>query len=233
MCLITIYEIYEKSPKSLDHKLFTKNGKLITYAQAFYPDELYENAYTVVDKKNGYIYILDEGTGAGSSGCQFILFRKKDHTPLIAMTKTFYDSMEAAHSYDTRFWEQTSDHQWKLTSFPIWQNIAIESFLPKNFTPKDFKYLTTNLQPKIYFKLPRSGLTAEAQLQFPPELNPKTCQNGLSEYTLIRQETLDFFCQKVDKKVDRIIKIKWNKQIDDFEIVEKSKAIPQTTLESL
>jgi len=227
--VLDYYNEISKQSEIVTHKIFHKNGKYITYAEEFYPNKLYENR-TVVDKRNGYIFFADEGTGAGGSSYEIVLFRNTNRVPLIGVVHNKHDTIEPTLTSEILFFKKEKDSWYKTPT--LWENIALTDFLPNDFSIKDLKFLKSKLGATVYYKLPRKGFVGEAQLHFTHGLNNKICKQH-ADTLGFEKKTVDFFCQKINhnKKIMRIIKIKWNKKRAQFKVIGKSNKLPKMAID--
>jgi len=227
--VLDYYNEISKQSDILNHQIFYKNGKYITYAEAFYPEPLYENI-TVVDKKNGYIFFLDEGTGAGGCSYEFVLFRDLEKIPYIGVVFNTHDTIKPTLTSKLTFYEKEIDGWYETPT--LWNEISLEDFLPDDFTIENFKFLKSSLGATIYYKLPRKGLVGEAQLHFTYGLDNKICKKHSDIFEFDRG-TVDYFCKEINhnKKIMRIIKIKWDKKTAQFKVIGKSNKLPKKAID--
>ena len=152
-------------PKSdmINHEIFQKNGEFITYAEEFYPENLYKND-TIVDKKNGYIFVNDAGSGAGGSSYQFVLFKNSTGSPYIGIVHHKYDTIAPSLESEIQFFHKDVDIWYPYSS--LWNKLTIVDFLPNDFTVKDVKFISSQLGATVSYNLPRKGLIGNAQLNF-------------------------------------------------------------------
>jgi hypothetical protein len=65
-----------------------------------------------VDLKNGFIEIIDEGTGGGTYHVQVVLFRLANGNPMIAVSKKAYDGFGATQEYRFLRPEHPDQYDW-------------------------------------------------------------------------------------------------------------------------
>ena len=227
--VLDYYNTIAKQSNILNHKIFYENGKYITYAEAFYPDELYENR-TIIDKRNGYIFFADEGTGAEGSSYEFVLFRDSEQLPYLGLVYNTHDTFEPTLTSRITFFTKEDQHWYRHPT--LWDKISLSDFLPDNFTVKDIKFLNLELGATIYYKLPRKGLVGEAQLHFTYGLDEHICKKH-SDILMISKEAINYFCKKINnnKKLMRIIKVKWDKNLAQFRVIGESNKLPEMAID--
>ena len=227
--VLDYYNEISKKSDILRHKIFHKNGKYITYSEDFYPEILNENK-TIVDKRNGYIFFADEGTGIGGSSYEIVLFRDTNNVPLIGVVHNKHDTIEPTLTSEIIFFKKEKDSWFKPTT--LLDDISLADFLPNDFSIKDLKFLKSKLGAILYYKLPREGFVAEAQLHFTHGLNNKICKEH-ADTLGFEKKIIDFFCKKINhnKKIMRIIKIKWVKDLAQFKVIGKSNKLPKMAID--
>ncbi len=210
----------------LNHKIFYKHGKYITYAEEFYPEKHYPNT-TIVDKKNRYIFIVDEGTGAGSSTIQFILLGKNAPNPYAIVVRSGYDTIAPTLTSQIELYEQ-NDGKWTQRE-TFFDELTILDFLVDDMTIGDAKYIISKLGATIYYKLPRVGEIVEAQLHFTYGFE-QSC-TGSNEQELDAR-AVKFFCNNIyhNKSIYRVIREKWNDDYGRFQLLDKIKDRHKTAL---
>ncbi len=147
----------DKDLGDIKYPLYKKGDTWFSHSSA-------DNEFTpVVDIKNGYIEFNDEGTGGGNVNTKIVLFRKKDESPLIGITKGGYNGIYFENS--TTFYELKND-SWVKTD-NVFPEVKIERFLNKKYLNLYFKrdnVITPNLTTLT--KLPQQGTTINLDLNF-------------------------------------------------------------------
>lgn len=215
-----IYEYYQLLPdnifKSLEgvkYHLQKKGTKWQTESLADYPLE------PIVDIKNGFIQISDEGTGGGSLVETITLFRKADQGAIIGISIEsfigfFSYSVFSFLEYSDKTWYDVTDKVFPVNSFKEFINGKYRAlYLDQN--NRIFKALT------LIIELPRNGTIVPisinlSQIHFllSSEIIPQT-GNKLNEKEI---ETLWEIVENIEYKS---INCKWNKQNGNFEIGDK------------
>ncbi len=106
----SVLEWYQDCPDAtvLEYALSEKDGKWVTQSTAEYEIE------AKVDVKNGYVELMDDGTGGGSVILQVVLWRKADKSGLLGVSRGYSDgaSIEgsvAFYSVDGGSWAEVTD----------------------------------------------------------------------------------------------------------------------------
>ncbi len=182
-------------PYDPGYPLQEKNGKWRTRSRI---TEQPINA--VVDIKNGYIEIEDEGTGGGTTTCRVVLFRMADGNPMIAITETFFDGVGLTQ--ERWFLRPEDPKRWDWTDYTL-RTITAFDFLPSdNAEEPDIVH---RLLP-VTIELPRQGTTTKAIVR--TELEYVHCREG-SEYI----DYCGLYKQLKSKQID----LKWNREKGKFE----------------
>ncbi len=167
-----ILEYYQMLPSALflyegfaevKYDLQQKGGKWVTSSIDEYEID------PVVDIQNGYIEILDEGTGGGSIHEIITLFRKADKSPLIGISLGGFDGLY--QSSQTSFYAFNQDG-WENVTKSVLPGFSFSSFLDEEYVEK---YLDTGSKAYLILRLmvflPHHGtdlvvMVNESQLRF-------------------------------------------------------------------
>jgi len=115
----------------------------------------------VVDTANGYIQIVDEGTGGGSFETQVVLWRKSDGSPLVGIAESLIDG-EGPGQTRLRFYSR-DDGQWEDSSDYVWPGTPLDIFLRAEMSIADLRAVRT-AGGRPHIRLPRKGSTIEVRL---------------------------------------------------------------------
>ena len=129
-----------------DYPLTPKGEQWVSYSSAEYEIDV------VVDTKNGYIEIEDEGTGGGLLRLQFVMFRLDGGQPMIAINETFFDGLGIQSRYAFLHPENDLKYDWTAET--------IDLPTPLDFMTKEGGNYDLNLLKEaipVYFELPRYG----------------------------------------------------------------------------
>jgi hypothetical protein len=165
-----------------------------------------EEISTVVDAKNGFIQITDEGTGGGTQQTTVVLYRKANKDAVIAVSNFSHDGV--MESFDVKFFEY-QNNQWKDISKQTLPQLQPTDFLKEKIDLKPYQELLRN--SPIVMALPQFGTAIKANIS--------------SMY-------LDFKCNKKDEQYSKeacLLKSKlyttvdllWDKTTGKFSIGSK------------
>lgn len=112
----------------------------------------------VVDTKNGFIEIVDPGTGGGDWTFRVVLFRMADGNPLLGITHTFFDGATLRHEY--YFLKPEDSRQLDWTKQVIKQVSAFDFLPPDN---AEESAIVEKLLP-VSLELPRYGTMVKARV---------------------------------------------------------------------
>lgn len=224
----TVVDYYQQMQQQLGEDAFPYTlHKNRTHWDVTVPDDFVANiAKLIVDEKNGYIYINDEGTGGGNGEVQFVLFRGEGNAPYIMWVESLYSGSQPdeshphlyAHDGD-KWYEKTGNH----SGLP---NIAFADFLPDSMSIADANALA-KLSPayaSIYYKMPRHGTTAQALLSIRDFEYAPLCDGSHSDEP--NAKAIAHYCTKLKGKIYYKIDLPWDKLHDKFTLGEKHKEMP-------
>lgn len=143
------------------------NKKWVTYSSADY------ELYPVVDTKNGYIYIEDEGTGGGTIFHEIVLYRKKDKSAILAVNVHEFGGIEP-NTIQFGFYKYENSLYNNISS-KVFPEIKIENYLKNKNDLNEIKKIRSELikfeknrKVKILnqflYKLPRYGSEIKIKL---------------------------------------------------------------------
>ena len=117
-------------------------------------NDLDDEIRPIVDLRYGYIKIVDEGTGGGTIIQEVVLFRKKDKSPLMAVSLGEFDGI--GESGRISFWELEGTY-WQEITAKVFPSFKLEDFVQaeqrSTITEEDKEAVSIDL----VFELPRKG----------------------------------------------------------------------------
>ncbi len=154
---MTVLDYFEKLPKDVRFAYEIENieGDWVSQSNADYEIK------PVVDIINGYIEIYDEGTGGGTVKLQVVLYRKKDGSALIAVSKTEAEGGVFINSV-VKFFEY-KNKKWIDVTYKVIPELSYSDFLKKGFDMPDFPEDYYEMSA-ISYNLPQHGTTIEVSL---------------------------------------------------------------------
>jgi hypothetical protein len=161
----------------------------------------------LVDGSNGYVEILDEGTGGGSFETQIVLWRKADGAPLLGIAETAHlqPGMGASH---VRFFESYAGRWEDLTGY-VWPQVDLTDFMTDQMSVADLRDLTA-IGASVYVDLPQHGLNAEARLTVPDELVRAVC-DGEDWFVPADKEPYLRYCRNLSGALYRTMSVRWDR----------------------
>ena len=168
----------------------------------------------VVDGANGFIEVLDEGTGGGSFRQQVVLWRMSDGTPLLGLGETAYDPPYPMTTR-VRFFAPYGDG-WEEWRQGLWPDPGLEDFLPNQATIADLRTLE-EVDARILVDLPRHGVDITATLVTPDTHINAVC-GGEDWFVPADPDAYLAYCNRVAGQVRRELSIAWDKENYQFTI---------------
>jgi hypothetical protein len=111
-----------------------------------------------VDLRNGFIEIIDEGTGGGTYHVQVVLFRLAIGNPVIAVSKRAYDGVDATQEYHFLRPEHPDQYDWTEHTLGA---ISVEDFLELDYAEEPA--ILEEALP-VLLDLPQRGTTLTASV---------------------------------------------------------------------
>ncbi len=191
-----VVDYFRLLPDSLKHyySLEYKNGKWFTESVAEY------QITPVVDIRNGFIEIQDDGTGGGTTTLQVVLYRKKDGSALIGVSYNLFDGVFFENSI---FFGEYKNNKWIDLTHKVLPKINLYTFMKSGYKiPDEIRgYLS------VRYSLPQHGTTITVDFQY----------GGIFMYCSSdeNKKICDEFTKNV--KYDSI-KLKWDKENTRFVI---------------
>mgnify|MGYP005842838991 CR=1 FL=1 len=198
---LTIVDYFNILPDSLKYGYELKLNKAIW--------QINSNAeyiiYPIVDLKNGYIEINDEGTGGGTKRVQVALFRKSDGDAIIAVSYSFFDGFFNSSIYFLQF----KYDKWTIINNEVLPSISYKQFMKQNYVIPSFPFTPFF----FYYDLPHFGTTINVKFHY--EYISILCQNDFIESDLNTKQNA---CNFLNNVLLDSMKLYWNKQNSLFQI---------------
>ncbi len=153
---LTVFDYFEKlyEEEIISYEIENIEGEWISNSNAGYEIK------AKVDIINGYIEIVDEGTGGGTTKLQLVLYRKKDGSALIAVSKFTSDGIFIEK--EVKFLEY-KNNLWLDVQYQVLPKMDLTRFMNADYEMPDF--------PENYYEmfeakydLPQYGTTIEVHL---------------------------------------------------------------------
>ena len=153
---LNVLDYFDKLPDSvrMSYKISKNKGKWISTSTAEY------EINPIVDLRNGYIELIDEGTGGGVIKLQVVLYRKKDASALIGVSSYIGDGTWIEYSL---VFLEYQNQQWADVSSEVMPNLSYKDFVKENYEMPDFPESYYEIST-IYYKLPQHGTSIRASL---------------------------------------------------------------------
>jgi hypothetical protein len=185
-----------KPPYAPPYALKESGGKWMTRS-----DSTEEPFEAVVDLKNGFIEIVDTGTGGGDWTYRVVLFRTAADEPVIGITRTFFDGAGIQHSYYFLRPEDPKQLDWTKHTMP---SVSGFDFLPDDNAEEEA--IVEKLLP-VTLELPRYGTSVKAQVY--TGLEYIYCRGDENEYSN--------YCGLFRQVKRKEFMLKWNTTSGKFE----------------
>ncbi len=153
-----------------------------------------------VDLKNGFIEIVDPGTGGGDWTYRVVLFRMANGEPVLGITHTFFDGAGLLHTY--YFIRPEDPKQLDWTKYTI-RAVSGFDFLPLDNAEEES--IVKKLLP-VSLELPRYGTSIKAVVY--TGLKDIYCRGDENEYA--------DYCGLFQQVRRREVTFKWNKETGKF-----------------
>jgi hypothetical protein len=192
-----VLDYYKMLPVNNEYKISHSDNIYTTSGITETPFEI------IVDLKNGYIEIEDEGTGGGTVTHQVVLYRKSDKKALIVHSQKYFDGVGIESKI--KFYELLDN---KLIEVKKKYHLSNQTFLKnilKEFDEDWDRDVILGLVHPV-FKLPQHGLIIEIDFFVATVIGKTSDRMHLLHEKLLK---MDF----------ETIKWKWNKVLDRFEFV--------------
>ncbi|MFC4262786.1 hypothetical protein ACFOWM_07860 [Ferruginibacter yonginensis] len=198
LCNIThaqakIVQYFKKLPAEQQHgyKINFKNNQYNVVAD--------NQCSITVDEKNGYLKIIDDGTGGGTFVLELAIFKKENKTDILAVN-TYAYSGDGKEGGSIAFFDVAQNMT--DVSMSVWPDFGyIEDLLTNGVTKKDIEpYASTEY---TYAQLPQQGTTILFNIGF---------------------KSLDAACSEGNKKACTLqkklqpVKLLWDKKIATFNL---------------
>ncbi len=196
---LSIIDYYRLLPDSLIHyyEIFYKDNKWYTNSCAEYEIEI------LVDIKNGYIEINDEGTGGGRTTVKTVLFRKTDGSGLIGISYHFYDGFADS---DIKFLEY-KNNEWVFVTNEVLPEITYRNFMSDDYELPYFEFPPFS----IYYDLPQFGSSIKLTIFY--DILKMQCDG---EFMEVSKEEKEIACNFVKNIKNENLTLIWDKQNTRF-----------------
>jgi hypothetical protein len=185
-----------RAPHSPGYPLTQENGQWTSVS----PDTQ-EPLPALVDIKNGFIEIVDPGTGGGEWTYRIVLFRMADGNPVIGVTHTFFDGAGLQHTYFFLRPEDSKRLDWTRETIKA---VSAFDFLPADNAEEE--HIVQALLP-VSLELPRQGTSVKAVVF--TGLEQIYCRDTDNEYA--------DYCGLFTRVQHKEIVFKWNRDKGTFE----------------
>lgn len=186
-----------KAPFAPAYPLRESKGKWTSVSPS--TDEPLEDV--IVDLKNGFIQIVDPGTGGGDWTINCVLFRMADGAPVLGLTKTFFDGAGILQECHILRPEDPARLDWTDYALP-----KIDGFSFLRDDSAEEEAIVQKLLP-VTIELPRYGTSAKAKVY-----------TGLQEiYCRGDQNEFSDYCGLFLQVRRTEIPLKWNREKGKFE----------------
>ena len=213
--IVDIYSMAQQATVSnLNHPIYRQTLKKDKWVSTTPAWNIFIDA--IVDEKNDYIYILDEGTGGGSLSTQAAMWRDGAGGILLIVSENIHDFTLQERSLLKAFQYTPTSLGIKLVTPPI-QKVSLLDFMPKTMSMKDLRILE-KIRPNIYYKLPRKGTSIHALLVI-KEKGPYN-----EKISKEREKALRYYHHNLKGKIFRNIELAW--EDNRFKIRKKSRKEP-------
>ncbi|WP_154657247.1 hypothetical protein [Hugenholtzia roseola] len=162
----------------------------------------------IVDRKNGFIEIVDEGTGGGTSTLRVVLYRKADKSAIIGLSFGTFDGVD---SFEAKFLTY-QNKTWRNVTAQVLPQLSYKDFLKNPAEAEKYRFLET--RTPVMLKLPQFGTAANASLG----LGYCTDCEMWSDLS----DTEKSRCQEFPKKVYKSIELIWDKNAGKYAIGKKN-----------
>ncbi|MCY0149308.1 hypothetical protein OEG84_23635 [Hoeflea sp. G2-23] len=196
-------ELREMASSQLEYRIEKRSGKWVVKASAW--DEYLP---IEVDKRNGYIRIVDEGTGGGAEEIQVVLWRLENGDPLVGISQSIFDEgVPATHAL--LFFRKRKE-SWLNVTDSVFEPVRPRDFIRVAQTPEDRMSLTT-IGARVYYELPKTGTTIGAYLALKTEMINAVC-SGSDMIVVPEPAIYQHYCNDLNGRMANAMRFDWNKQ---------------------
>lgn len=173
-----------------------------------------------VDGTNGFVEIVDEGTGGGSLRTQVVLWRMADGQPLVGLGETSY-SPPYPDTTRVRFFGHEDGHGWADWSDYVWPDPDIADFMTDDMSVGDLRALEA-IGVQVAVSLPQHGTSPVAQLITRDTEISAVCGG---EDWFVPSDPAPYlrYCDQLSGQLFREIEVIWNKDEYQFEMGARSR----------
>lgn len=196
-------ELRETGSAKLEYKIENRNGRWVVKASAW--DEYLP---VEVDERNGYLKIVDEGTGGGAEEIQVVLWRLENGDPLIGISQSIFD--DGAPATHTLLFFRKRKGNWLDVTDSVFEPVRPRDFIMVAETPEDRMSLTT-VGARVYYELPKTGTTIGAYLALRTEMINMVCEDS-DMISVSEPEMYKHYCNDLNDRMANAMRFDWNKQ---------------------
>jgi hypothetical protein len=217
-----VLEVYEILPEELffideymgnvKYGLSYNNGKYSSVSLAEYSFDV------IVDIKNGYIEISDEGTGGGSIYQQIVLFRSENREPLIGITIGGFNSFY----FETRLnFYRYINKRWQMVTTEVLPDIKLERFVNNEFYRLNKEKFHDNASLFEYiYELPQFGTQVKIRINFMKIKSLLYDKIDFQSGTELTEDQTDFLIDFTGNIKYSEVKLDFNRQAVKFNVAE-------------
>ncbi|MBZ0216413.1 MAG: hypothetical protein K8F25_07670 [Fimbriimonadaceae bacterium] len=196
-------ELQSGGSAKLEYEIENRDGKWVVKASAW--DEYLP---IEVDQRNGYIKIVDEGTGGGAEEIQVVLWRLENGVPLIGIAQAIFDDGAPA-THTLSFFRKRKGSWWDVTD-SVFSPVVPRDFIRVAETPHDRMSLTA-IDARVYYELPKTGTTIGAYLALKKEMINAVC-NDSDMIVVPEPEMYHHYCNDLNSRMANAMRFDWDKQ---------------------
>lgn len=217
-----IYDYYQSLPESFFYDADLGENKYVIQKKEgvwICKSTSGNNFSPLIDLKNGYIEINDEGTGGGNSYQQIVLFRKIDRSPLIGVTTGSFNGFYFDSS--TTFYEKLGN-KW-MEAKNVFPELTIQRFLNPTYRKHGFTkndIVSPNLTTLTV--LPQHGTTVKVELNFNKyDYLIESNQNVYKKQSFSKKEAKQLW-ERIENISIESFQLKFNKTDGKFEVIDST-----------
>ncbi len=167
--------------------------------------ELGDTLPVLVDAANGYLQLVDDGTGGGTIEVELALFRLASGQPMVAVSQKYYDGVGMQQELFCLRPEDGQQLDWTEHSLPV---LTAYDFLQPGYEPE--ADIAEAALP-VVVALPRKGTTAKAEAF--TGMQYIYCNDGAPE-------EYSAYCEVYKHLARQSIGLRWDRELGAFVVVE-------------
>ncbi len=178
------------------------------------PAEYQTIVETVVDIPNGYMRVVDEGTGGGNFRLEVALFRTANGAPLLAVAGTGYSGSSAVDGWVEVF-APLGTHQWQRVTDQVWPATDVAVLVPPGGARDDGDLLRA-VRVSLVPELPRHGTVAWVRPGYDSQIVDAVCRG--EDWISVGEAEADFlrFCADLRHRLYRRVDVPFSKSQGRF-----------------